>query len=164
LYILEGNRFVCQQDFQNATKSSTPSSTSNRPVSASSGCNSDAEEENVDGSEDVPVDETEGGDGEGKDDAAAAKRRGPRTTIKAKQLETLKNAFASTPKPTRHIREQLAQETGLNMRVIQAPPLTKQGNAIFLLKHFEILIEKPHGTKTEAPPLTKQGNAIFLLK
>ena len=44
---------------------------------------------------------------------------GPRTTIKAKQLETLKHAFAQTPKPTRHIREQLAQETGLNMRVIQ---------------------------------------------
>lgn len=35
------------------------------------------------------------------------------------QLDTLKAAFASTPKPTRHIREQLAQETGLNMRVIQ---------------------------------------------
>ena len=51
--------------------------------------------------------------------AAGAKRRGPRTTIKAKQLETLKSAFAATPKPTRHIREQLAQETGLNMRVIQ---------------------------------------------
>ncbi|XP_055350143.1 LIM/homeobox protein Lhx1-like [Paramacrobiotus metropolitanus] len=48
-----------------------------------------------------------------------AKRRGPRTTIKAKQLDLLKNAFASTPKPTRHIREQLAQETGLTMRVIQ---------------------------------------------
>lgn len=47
------------------------------------------------------------------------KRRGPRTTIKAKQLETLKTAFNNTPKPTRHIREQLAQETGLNMRVIQ---------------------------------------------
>ncbi|KJH43916.1 LIM domain protein [Dictyocaulus viviparus] len=31
LYILEGNRFVCQQDFRNVTKSSTPSSTSNRP-------------------------------------------------------------------------------------------------------------------------------------
>ncbi|VDK50366.1 unnamed protein product, partial [Anisakis simplex] len=51
--------------------------------------------------------------------SASAKRRGPRTTIKAKQLDTLKAAFASTPKPTRHIREQLAQETGLNMRVIQ---------------------------------------------
>ncbi|VDO10068.1 unnamed protein product [Brugia timori] len=53
------------------------------------------------------------------DMSASAKRRGPRTTIKAKQLDTLKAAFASTPKPTRHIREQLAQETGLNMRVIQ---------------------------------------------
>ncbi|CAH1801748.1 unnamed protein product [Owenia fusiformis] len=49
----------------------------------------------------------------------STKRRGPRTTIKAKQLETLKAAFAATPKPTRHIREQLAKETGLNMRVIQ---------------------------------------------
>uniref|UniRef100_H2YSG0 Uncharacterized protein n=1 Tax=Ciona savignyi TaxID=51511 RepID=H2YSG0_CIOSA len=47
------------------------------------------------------------------------KRRGPRTTIKAKQLETLKNAFLNTPKPTRHIREKLAQDTGLTMRVIQ---------------------------------------------
>ncbi|RXG68802.1 LIM/homeobox protein Lhx1 [Armadillidium vulgare] len=47
------------------------------------------------------------------------KRRGPRTTIKAKQLEILKSAFSSTPKPTRHIREQLAKETGLPMRVIQ---------------------------------------------
>ncbi|MCP9260227.1 LIM/homeobox protein Lhx1 [Dirofilaria immitis] len=53
------------------------------------------------------------------DMSSSAKRRGPRTTIKAKQLDTLKAAFASTPKPTRHIREQLAQETGLNMRVIQ---------------------------------------------
>lgn len=53
------------------------------------------------------------------DGSGGQKRRGPRTTIKAKQLETLKAAFAATPKPTRHIREQLAQETGLNMRVIQ---------------------------------------------
>ncbi|XP_064648528.1 LIM/homeobox protein Lhx5-like isoform X2 [Lineus longissimus] len=58
----------------------------------------------------------------GKDENSSGggtKRRGPRTTIKAKQLETLKAAFNATPKPTRHIREQLAQETGLNMRVIQ---------------------------------------------
>ncbi|CAD5120744.1 DgyrCDS9302 [Dimorphilus gyrociliatus] len=58
-----------------------------------------------------------GQDGNGS--GGGQKRRGPRTTIKAKQLETLKAAFAATPKPTRHIREQLAQETGLNMRVIQ---------------------------------------------
>ncbi|XP_046351575.1 LIM/homeobox protein Lhx1-like isoform X1 [Haliotis rufescens] len=62
---------------------------------------------------------TGSGNGGGGNTQVGAKRRGPRTTIKAKQLETLKAAFAATPKPTRHIREQLAQETGLNMRVIQ---------------------------------------------
>lgn len=46
-------------------------------------------------------------------------RRGPRTTIKPDQLDTLKRAFAQTPKPSRHVREQLANETHLNMRVIQ---------------------------------------------
>jgi len=56
------------------------------------------------------------GEGEiGKD----GKRRGPRTTIKAKQLEVLKNCFDQNPKPTRQVREQLAKETGLPMRVIQ---------------------------------------------
>ncbi|OAF70146.1 LIM homeobox protein 9 [Intoshia linei] len=50
---------------------------------------------------------------------SALKRRGPRTTIKASQLEVLKCAFKNTPKPTRHIREQLALTTGLSMRVIQ---------------------------------------------
>ena len=53
------------------------------------------------------------------------KRRGPRTTIKAKQLEILKTAFSQTPKPTRHIREQLAKETGLSMRVIQVKKTPK---------------------------------------
>lgn len=68
------------------------------------------------------------GDGVGGPGSAnenGTKRRGPRTTIKAKQLETLKNAFAATPKPTRHIREQLASETGLNMRVIQVLSLLR---------------------------------------
>ena len=59
---------------------------------------------------------------ENEEQNSGTKRRGPRTTIKAKQLETLKAAFAATPKPTRHIREPLAQETGLNMRVIQVRP------------------------------------------
>lgn len=57
------------------------------------------------------------------DGNGGSKRRGPRTTIKAKQLEILKSAFSQTPKPTRHIREQLAKETGLPMRVIQVSPL-----------------------------------------
>ena len=54
-----------------------------------------------------------------KDDPTGTKRRGPRTTIKAKQLEVMKAAFNQTPKPTRHVREQLSKETGLSMRVIQ---------------------------------------------
>lgn len=62
---------------------------------------------------------------ENEEQNSGTKRRGPRTTIKAKQLETLKAAFAATPKPTRHIREQLAQETGLNMRVIQVRPMSQ---------------------------------------
>ena len=52
-----------------------------------------------------------------------AKRRGPRTTIKAKQLDILKAAFLAAPKPTRHMREKLSQETGLSMRVIQVSRL-----------------------------------------
>ena len=52
---------------------------------------------------------------EGKD----GKRRGPRTTIKAKQLEMLRTVFNQTPKPTRVVREQLAKDTQLPMRVIQ---------------------------------------------
>lgn len=64
---------------------------------------------------------------ENDDQNLGGKRRGPRTTIKAKQLETLKAAFAATPKPTRHIREQLAQETGLNMRVIQVREAPRRG-------------------------------------
>jgi len=64
-----------------------------------------------------------------------AKRRGPRTTIKAKQLDMLKSAFAATPKPTRHIREQLAQETGLNMRVIQVCRCLVDGDQM-LISHL----------------------------
>ncbi|XP_063376381.1 LIM/homeobox protein Lhx3 isoform X1 [Cydia fagiglandana] len=56
--------------------------------------------------------------GEGSLDGDAASKR-PRTTITAKQLETLKSAYSSSPKPARHVREQLAQDTGLDMRVVQ---------------------------------------------
>lgn len=75
------------------------------------------------------------------DDSEAGAKR-PRTTITAKQLETLKNAYKNSPKPARHVREQLSSETGLDMRVVQVrelqaewllsfPPLpTKQNGAM----------------------------------
>lgn len=72
------------------------------------------------GSLDGDPDCRDSGENKSPDDGGSgSKRRGPRTTIKAKQLEILKTAFNQTPKPTRHIREQLAKETGLPMRVIQ---------------------------------------------
>jgi len=66
-----------------------------------------------------------------EDSSVGSKRRGPRTTIKAKQLEILKTAFSQTPKPTRHIREQLAKETGLPMRVIQVKKSSSLSTLIF---------------------------------
>eukprot|EP00095_Tigriopus_kingsejongensis_P003300 snap_masked-scaffold355_size198070-processed-gene-0.12 protein:Tk03300 transcript:snap_masked-scaffold355_size198070-processed-gene-0.12-mRNA-1 annotation:"lin-11 protein" len=82
---------------------------------------SEADTENVHPDEDSPKSNDEDSDSEkGKaEDGKDGKRRGPRTTIKAKQLEVLKNVFAQTPKPTRLMREQLAKETSLPMRVIQ---------------------------------------------
>lgn len=59
-----------------------------------------------------------------KADYEAAKARDgnqkrPRTTITAKQLEILRASYTTSSKPSRHVREQLAQETGLDMRVVQ---------------------------------------------
>lgn len=88
----------------------------------------DPSQDDAKDSESANVSDKETGSNENDDQNLGAKRRGPRTTIKAKQLETLKAAFAATPKPTRHIREQLAQETGLNMRVIQVPPPAGTGH------------------------------------
>jgi len=53
-------------------------------------------------------------------DLDSANKR-PRTTITAKQLEALKRAYNESPKPARHVREQLSAETGLDMRVVQVP-------------------------------------------
>ncbi|KAB7505186.1 LIM/homeobox protein Lhx1, partial [Armadillidium nasatum] len=76
-------------------------------------------EEGENSDDDLDGDKCLDDDKKGDDDKGGNKRRGPRTTIKAKQLDVLKTAFNKTPKPTRHIREQLAKETGLPMRVIQ---------------------------------------------
>ena len=76
-----------------------------------------------------------------EDSSVGSKRRGPRTTIKAKQLEILKTAFSQTPKPTRHIREQLAKETGLPMRVIQVRTCVFSNSIIHLVCHIGLDLE-----------------------
>ncbi|KAL3121994.1 hypothetical protein niasHT_008588 [Heterodera trifolii] len=59
----------------------------------------------------------EAGGKDGSDMDCGNKR--PRTTISAKSLETLKLAYQDSKKPARHVREQLASQTGLDMRVVQ---------------------------------------------
>ena len=109
----------------NGLSDNLPSSPSSPDISLNCGATSGpASDESVDINDNIScgdANENDGdvNDGPGGHTGPGSKRRGPRTTIKAKQLEVLKAAFNATPKPTRHIREQLAAETGLNMRVIQ---------------------------------------------
>nr|CDK60409.1 Lim1 [Euperipatoides kanangrensis] len=148
LYVLDENKFICKEDYLNSKTPGYkyPYWLLYRPTTGSNtsepGDDADVENQNADDTEkDSSIDgETPTGD----ENNIGAKRRGPRATIKAKQLETLKAAFAATPKPTRHIREQLAQETGLNMRVIQVwfqnrrskERRMKQLSALVARRHF----------------------------
>lgn len=43
----------------------------------------------------------------------------PRTILNAAQRKSFKIAFEKSPKPSRKVREQLARETGLSVRVVQ---------------------------------------------
>ncbi|CAL8308400.1 LIM/homeobox protein Lhx1 [Gadus morhua] len=120
LYVLDELKFICKEDYQNSQGRDTVllSVTTCSDPSLSPDPQDPLADDGKE-SEGGPLSDKEGANNENEEASVAGKRRGPRTTIKAKQLETLKAAFAATPKPTRHIREQLAQETGLNMRVIQ---------------------------------------------
>ncbi|KAL0818252.1 hypothetical protein ABMA28_008745, partial [Loxostege sticticalis] len=149
LYVLDDNKFICKEDYlagkapthsdsllgsgsdeeeedesRAANNSSSPAHAPHPALHSEITHNGDAkphEDSEDQGSLDGDP-ETRDSQAENKspdDGNGGSKRRGPRTTIKAKQLEILKSAFSQTPKPTRHIREQLAKETGLPMRVIQ---------------------------------------------
>merc|ERR1719469_1515699 len=112
---------LCEEDFyenkeetttttkeeENLNISRTEESDDNIKLPESPESQSDSEKEDKEEEDD---DKKEGKDG---------KRRGPRTTIKTKQFDVLRSVFDQNPKPTRLIREQVAKETGLPMRVIQ---------------------------------------------
>ncbi|MGH0165019.1 UNVERIFIED_CONTAM: hypothetical protein FKN15_048191 [Acipenser sinensis] len=121
LYIIDENKFVCKEDYVNtcAIKEVNLNSVSSCTDRSLSPDLQDPTNEDTKETDNSTSSDKETNNNENEETNSTTKRRGPRTTIKAKQLETLKAAFTATPKPTRHIREQLAQETGLNMRVIQ---------------------------------------------
>ncbi|MBN3304142.1 LHX1 protein, partial [Amia calva] len=140
LYIIDENKFVCKEDYlsnSNNTKDTNLLSVTACSDPSLSPDSQDQLQDDVKDLESANLSDKETGNNENDDQNLGGKRRGPRTTIKAKQLETLKAAFAATPKPTRHIREQLAQETGLNMRVIQ--------------------VRQPESLNTEVRPLVWRG-------
>ncbi|NXM63124.1 LHX5 protein, partial [Illadopsis cleaveri] len=121
LYIIDENKFVCKEDYLNSPslKEGSLNSVSSCTDRSLSPDLQDPMQDDTKETDNSTSSDKETTNNENEEQNSGTKRRGPRTTIKAKQLETLKAAFAATPKPTRHIREQLAQETGLNMRVIQ---------------------------------------------
>ncbi|NXB01502.1 LHX5 protein, partial [Cnemophilus loriae] len=122
LYIIDENKFVCKEDYLNSPSLKEGSLNSVSSCTDRSFLSPDLQDPMQDDTKETDnstSSDKETTNNENEEQNSGTKRRGPRTTIKAKQLETLKAAFAATPKPTRHIREQLAQETGLNMRVIQ---------------------------------------------
>ncbi|XP_026068272.1 LIM/homeobox protein Lhx1b [Carassius auratus] len=119
LYILDENKFVCKEDYMNNSIGKDTNLLSIACSDPSLSPESQDPQDDYKDSETGHMSDKEVCSNENDEQNLGGKRRGPRTTIKAKQLETLKAAFAATPKPTRHIREQLAQETGLSMRVIQ---------------------------------------------
>ncbi|KGL77250.1 LIM/homeobox protein Lhx5, partial [Tinamus guttatus] len=131
LYIIDENKFVCKEDYLNSPslKEGSLNSVSSCTDRSLSPDLQDPMQDDTKETDNSTSSDKETTNNENEEQNSGTKRRGPRTTIKAKQLETLKAAFAATPKPTRHIREQLAQETGLNMRVIQlsTSPTTRHG-------------------------------------
>ena len=70
----------------------------------------------------------------------------PRTTITAKQLEALKRAYNESPKPARHVREQLSAETGLDMRVVQ----------VWFQNRYELLVLMRQIKYSEKMPKSKR--------
>ena len=106
-------RIVCQEHYDSLAPS--PRAFPHQPESPEKSENEESDKEN----EEKEAEEEGDGEGDDKKECKDGKRRGPRTNITAKQLEMLKNVFNTNPKPTRLMREQLAKDTSLSMRVIQ---------------------------------------------
>lgn len=134
-FCVDKNRFFCQEDLKNHLDRSIPSDLekenenestfeSKERTSSCSNCSSPLVGE-------CSMTENQ-------------KKRGPRTTIKTKQLEILKIAFSTTPKPSRHVREELSRTTGLPMRVIQVWFQNRRSKERRLKQNFSSAISRRH--------------------
>ncbi|XP_027628923.1 LIM/homeobox protein Lhx5 [Tupaia chinensis] len=109
LYVIDENKFVCKDDYLSSSslKEGSLNSVSSCTDRSLSPDLQDPLQDDPKETDNSTSSDKETANNENEEQNSGTKRRGPRTTIKAKQLETLKAAFAATPKPTRHIRAQL---------------------------------------------------------
>ena len=86
----------------------------------------------------------------------------PRTTINSLQLELLRRAYETSSKPPRHVREQLSQETGLDMRVVQVWFQNKRAKEKRMRKDPNFSNSQSYGgaggSSNSSPRYHQQGN------
>lgn len=81
-------------------------------------------------------------------------RRGPkrpRTILNTQQRRAFKASFDVSPKPCRKVRENLARETGLSLRIVQVSKPTSGRKSLMLINGFNCRF----GFKINAPKLKR---------
>lgn len=130
-FVLDSTRFMCKKDYMDSgmeegeEMDTTPEKTDNHSihdndsrdsfVAPKSSKKKQADRRRSSVKSDDSESEQDGADAGG----SGGKKRTPRTNITNEQLDMLSKCFADNDKPTREVREELSQKTGLTMRVIQ---------------------------------------------
>lgn len=86
----------------------------------------------------------------------------PRTTISPVQLEALKLAYQRSSKPSRHVREQLASQTGLDMRVVQVRKLFLKGSNTQVINTGKTPFKSSLDSITVVLVLSHKVNVLFM--
>uniref|UniRef100_W5KSQ6 LIM homeobox transcription factor 1, alpha n=1 Tax=Astyanax mexicanus TaxID=7994 RepID=W5KSQ6_ASTMX len=101
--VLVGDRLLCTRDYQHSLSS---------PTTSDSGRSEDEDDEDEEGNLKMTGDGNTAGDGE-------KRPKRPRTILTTQQRRAFKASFEVSSKPCRKVRETLAAETGLSVRVVQ---------------------------------------------
>ncbi|XP_051952455.1 LIM homeobox transcription factor 1-alpha-like [Xyrauchen texanus] len=103
--VLTGDRLICARDYHNQLAS---------PTTSDSGKSEDDEEKEYD-----EGNIKSGGDSNTTGDMEHKRPKRPRTILTTQQRRAFKASFEVSSKPCRKVRETLAAETGLSVRVVQ---------------------------------------------
>ncbi|TRY57230.1 hypothetical protein DNTS_003303, partial [Danionella cerebrum] len=116
-FVLKEGRLLCKGDYQRERETGEDSLQPLSPDPSDSGEKlSDKSDEDVD----VKREKGSGVSGKGSDDGKDPRRpKRPRTILTTQQRRAFKASFEVSSKPCRKVRETLAAETGLSVRVVQ---------------------------------------------